>query len=477
MHIKSKDSWLKHFDFILWDLVIYALSFFMANLLYLGRTDYYSTRLYYVVFACIVLPCFFIDLAYDPFSSILRRGTITEIRNAVEYTAYNFVFTVVLLYVFKLGSLFSRAVLFLTYIIYLILIILVRVLWKRLLVKGVIRFGSKTNKSLLIIAPSKEFSELLNNINKEEYLQYDITGLCATDKDMTGETIANYPVLCNKDDIYKCAVKHNIGEVFISVNPNEIENDTVRKLVDEGIGIHLDIKKIYGFEVDEQNVSKVGIYKTLGLGLYTFTAKQTSYLILKRIFDIIISLLVMIPLGLVAILVKILYVLSGDRESIFYDHVRVGQNGKLFKMHKFRTMIPNSQEVLEELLKDEKNLEEWNEYHKLKDDPRITKAGKILRKTSLDELPQFINVLQGDMSLIGPRPLVEGELKMHNGLKLYEKVKPGITGWWACNGRSNISYEERLDLEYYYVKNCSLSLDILTILRTVYVVISRKGAE
>ena len=477
MHIKSKDSWLKHFDFILWDLVIYTISFLLANLIYLGRIDYYSTRLYSTVFACIVLPCLFIDVTYDPFSSILRRGTMTEIRNAVEYTVYNFVFSVVLLYVFKLGSLFSRVVFFLTYIIYLILIILVRVVWKRLLVKGIVRFGSNTNKSLLIIAPSREFSELLNNINKEEYLQYDITGLCATDKDMTGKEINGYPVLCNKDDIYKCAVKNNIGEVFISVNPNGIENDTVRKLVDEGIGIHLDIKKIYGFEVDEQNVSKVGIYKTLGLGLYTFTAKQTNYLILKRIFDIIISLFVMIPVGIVALCVKIAYVTTGDHSSIFYDQVRVGQNGKLFKMHKFRTMVPNAEEILEDLLKDEKIRNEWNEYHKLKEDPRITKAGRLLRRTSLDELPQFINIFKGEMSLVGPRPLIEGELKMHNGLKLYEKVKPGITGWWACNGRSNISYDERLDMEYYYVKNCSFFLDVLIIFRTVFIVVSRTGAE
>lgn len=477
MHIKSKDSWLKHFDFILWDLVIYALSFFMANLIYLGRIDYYSQRLYTAVFACIALTCLFIDITYDPFSSILRRGTMTEIRNAVEYTLYDFVFAVVLMYVFKLGSLFSRTVFILTYIIYLFLIILVRILWKKLLVKGIITFGSNTNKSLLIIAHESELPTLLSNINTDDYMQYSITGLCAIDKDLTGSEIGGYPVICNKEDIHKCVVKQNVGEVFIYANPSEIDSDTVGKLIKEGIGIHLDIRKIFGYQADEQNVDRVGIYKTLGLGLYTFTAKQANYLILKRIFDIIISLLVMIPLGLVAILVKILYVLSGDRASIFYDHVRVGQNGKLFKMHKFRSMIPNSQEVLEELLKDEKNLEEWNEYHKLKDDPRITKAGKILRKTSLDELPQFINVLQGDMSLIGPRPLVEGELKMHNGLKLYEKVRPGITGWWACNGRSNISYDERLELEYYYVKNCSLSLDVLTILRTVYVVLSRKGAE
>ena len=110
----------------------------------------------------------------------------------------------------------------------------------------------------------------------------------------------------------------------------------------------------------------------------------------------------------------------------------------------------------EEILKDPTYAKEWEEKQKLKHDHRITKTGEILRKTSMDEMPQFINVLKGEMSVIGPRPLVVDELESHGGLELYTRVKPGITGWWGCNGRSNTSYEERLELEYYYVKNCLL---------------------
>ena len=128
-------------------------------------------------------------------------------------------------------------------------------------------------------------------------------------------------------------------------------------------------------------------------------------------------------------------------------------------------MVPNAGEVLVELLKDEKYRAEWEANQKFKNDPRITKVGNFLRKTSIDELPQLMNVFVGDMSLVGPRPLVEGELADHNGLKLYQKVKPGLTGWWGCNGRSNINYKERLELEYYYVKHCSLYLDVICILR------------
>ena len=118
-----------------------------------------------------------------------------------------------------------------------------------------------------------------------------------------------------------------------------------------------------------------------------------------------------------------------------------------------------------------------NKNQKIDNDPRITKVGRFIRKTSIDEFPQFINVLKGDMSIIGPRPLVPGELKSKNGIKLYERVKPGITGWWACNGRSDIDYDERLKLEYYYINNRSLWLDIKCIFKTIEVILFKRGAK
>ena len=140
-------------------------------------------------------------------------------------------------------------------------------------------------------------------------------------------------------------------------------------------------------------------------------------------------------------------------------------------------MVPDSDAQLKELLKQEEYRKQWEENQKIIDDPRITKVGKFLRKTSIDEMPQLINVFLGEMSIVGPRPLVVNELTIHEGLKLYQKVKPGITGWWGCNGRSNIDYRERLELEYYYVKNCSFYLDVLCVVRTFFAVLNREGAE
>lgn len=203
---------------------------------------------------------------------------------------------------------------------------------------------------------------------------------------------------------------------------------------------------------------------------------ENVYFFIKRVFDIFFAILGIILLVPVYIVTKISYVITGDFNSVFYKQKRVGKHGKIIYIIKLRSMVYNADDILKELLKNPRYKEEWDKNQKLENDPRITRVGKFLRKSSLDELPQFINVLRGDMSLIGPRPLVVGELDAHGGNhQLYESVKPGISGWWAANGRSATTYEKRLELEYYYCENCSLWLDIKCIYLTVYAVLSKKG--
>ena len=214
-------------------------------------------------------------------------------------------------------------------------------------------------------------------------------------------------------------------------------------------------------------------------GVQRTSLRELGYRFIKRLFDIVCGLIGLICLIPLTILVKIISVCSGDHKSIFYTQKRIGKNGREFKLYKFRSMVPNADEILEQTLKmDKVRAEEWKKYQKFEHDPRITKIGNILRKTSLDEVPQFINILKGDMSMIGPRPLVPGELDLHDGNhEIYESVRPGITGWWACNGRSATTYAERLELEYYYVKNKSLWLDIKCVFKTISAVLTKKGAK
>lgn len=206
--------------------------------------------------------------------------------------------------------------------------------------------------------------------------------------------------------------------------------------------------------------------------------KQNIYFAFKRIFDVLVSLIGMVFLIPLIIMVKVLYILNGDFEPIMFKHKRIGRDDKIFYMYKFRTMVPNAEEKLKELLKNPEIKKEWKENHKLENDPRITKVGKFLRKSSLDEVPQVINILIGDMSLIGPRPMIGEEVDDYKENKsLLLSIRPGLTGWWACNGRSNISSEERKKLELYYVSNCNIKLDIKIIFMTIIKVIKRDGAK
>lgn len=196
--------------------------------------------------------------------------------------------------------------------------------------------------------------------------------------------------------------------------------------------------------------------------------------VIKRLFDIIVSFLGLLILSPLFLLLTIL-IKCDSKGPVFFIQKRVGRNGKKFGIFKFRTMRINAEELIASFTPEQ--LKEWKENFKLKNDPRITRVGKFLRNTSLDELPQLINIFIGNMSLVGPRPIVEEELEWYGEKKnVLLSVRPGLTGWWATNGRSEVSYPERCNYELYYVYNCSLFLDIKILFKTFSAVFSRKGA-
>ncbi len=193
---------------------------------------------------------------------------------------------------------------------------------------------------------------------------------------------------------------------------------------------------------------------------------------MKAFFDKLFSLVFITLISPFFLIISILIKFS-SRGPIFYSHKRLGKKGKFFSCIKFRTMNPEAEDLLENLL--EKNTEiksEFEKTHKIKNDPRITPIGKFLRKTSLDEIPQFINVLKGEMSIVGPRPIVEAE-KQKYGNKLNEvlTVKPGITGLWQVSGRNNLTYKKRVDLDCIYVKEKDILMDLRIIFRTIGVIL------
>lgn len=207
--------------------------------------------------------------------------------------------------------------------------------------------------------------------------------------------------------------------------------------------------------------------------------RKVLYKVVKRLIDILgglVGCVLLVPITVAVYIAR--KVLKEDDGPLFYEHLRYGKDGKKFRIYKFRSMCIDADKRLKEYLEQNEEAKiEFEENHKLKDDPRITRLGRFIRKTSIDELPQFINVLKGDMSLIGPRPIVDGEIEKYGENKgKFLSVRPGLTGYWAANGRSDITYEERMKMELYYVDNISFKLDIQIFFKTIISVIKKEGA-
>jgi Undecaprenyl-phosphate galactose phosphotransferase WbaP len=198
---------------------------------------------------------------------------------------------------------------------------------------------------------------------------------------------------------------------------------------------------------------------------------------IKRATDLAVALAVLpVAAILTAVLIVISRLTAGG--TLFYGHERIGQHGRLIKVWKFRTMHFDAERMLEDHLAANRDARiEWDLQHKLRDDPRITPIGKFLRSTSLDELPQIWNVLKGDMSLVGPRPIVKAEVPRYgNAIELYAAAKPGITGLWQVSGRTNISYDERVELDVFYIRHWSPWLDLYIMAKTIVTLAGRSGA-
>lgn len=201
---------------------------------------------------------------------------------------------------------------------------------------------------------------------------------------------------------------------------------------------------------------------------------RASYMQMKRILDVVVASIGLVILSPVFLLLAIMIKVN-SKGSVFFAHTRIGKDGKKFKMYKFRTMYENAEEMIRNFTPEQKR--EWEENYKLKEDPRITSIGKILRRTSLDELPQIINIIKGDLSIIGPRPVIDKELEKYGESKeKFLSITPGLTGYWQANGRSETTYKQRMKMELYYVDHVSLKLDLQIFFKTFISVFKREGA-
>ena len=482
MRINDKYSWAKHLDFAIIDLGSLLLSFLLSYYLKFQTLEMSGEWKRLMIFGALIN--IIIALVSNPYSGIFHRRYYNEIGRTVLLVLSNALCMALLFYALKIGSTYSREVMLYTYAFYYLVTLVLKYIWKKLLLTGIVKVSRADKIPLFLICYEENAEKNIHSVYSTDLPLYDIKGVYFVDGGAESESSLklkyykqSFDIPVVSCDYVKYIFDNNIEEVLVCVPLDRISTDDYQTLIANGVGLNLAIESTLGFQTEEQFVSEIGVNKVLSLGMFYFSPAQQFYLFVKRIFDILcglIGLLIFIP---VTLAVKLAYLFSGDTAKVLYKQKRVGLNGRIIWIWKYRSMVPNAGEMLKELLKDEKYKKEWDENQKFENDPRITKVGAFLRKTSIDELPQLLNVLHGEMSLVGPRPLVEGELEKFDGLQLYQRVKPGITGWWGCNGRSNIDYHERLELEYYYVKNCSLYLDLICILRTIVAIVKKDGAK
>lgn len=475
MPSSKNPSWMKHLDFMLLNLVVLAASFVIAYTTKFNTPTFFDSANWRTLFTLVLLTDAVLILFTSPFSGILRRGYWEDIGSSLKLALWNFIAACIVFYLFKIGEDYSREMLIMTYLFYLALSMTANALYKKFLLSHMKNKLSDSSWRIVVVTTADHAEEAVNLASASDIGSNEVIGvyLADTPDQATSQKICA-PLV---DDITSFSIRSRADEVLVLVEAQSIDSSVYETLIEHGIRVSFAIDEITGITAESKALGQTGALRTLELERYSFGTSQMFYLTVKRLFDIAfgaVGCIIMLP---VAGVVKICYVLQGDKHPLFYKQERVGLRGEPFYLYKIRTMVWNADEVLHELLKDPQYRKEWEENQKFEDDPRITKIGRFLRKTSLDEFPQFFNVLTGKMSIVGPRPLVPGELEDHHGSSLYNKVKPGITGWWGCNGRSNIDYRERLELEYYYVRHCSLYLDTVCILRTCVAIVKHDGAQ
>ena len=312
---------------------------------------------------------------------------------------------------------------------------------------------------LLVIGGPAEVANAESFLRSDRYLGYEVVDRCAP---MSADLVALRMIDAGADGVVIALSGSDGFENAMTAALKMTENRVLVIPPHMGMASGMNVQYVLG----EQSVLLVDRVETVPV------LSRTA----KRLFDVVLSAAALVVLAIPMLVVGVLVRLDGG--PAIYGHLRVGEKGRQFKCLKFRSMRPNSQGLLDDLLaRDPAAREEWEQTQKLRDDPRVTWFGRIIRKAAVDEIPQFINVLRGDMSFVGPRPVTLGELA-HYGEETdrYTSVRPGITGLWQVSGRSDLSYAQRVSLDTWYVLNWSPWHDLAIILKTIPAVLSRKGA-
>lgn len=481
MYRRKPKGWIKHLDFIILDLISLNIAYIIAYMLRQGLKSPYVTNLYAMVALIFTATDFFVILFNNTMKNVLRRGLYQEFAITFKHVITVDALVIVILFATQFRADYSRIVIYLTGALYFIPSFLLRILYKKIL-QNVLKHTGIT--SLVIFTEKDKLGELPKVISNLTISGYRINGICVMDEDCKGQEIAGVEVVENADGIIEYLCREWVDEVYFFENNHDRHKNLIDKLVEMGVVIHLDLTNIFELTTQKQTVEKMAGHRVLTFSMNYATMRQ---LILKRLMDIAAGLVgCLITLVLIVILGPFIFISSPG--PIFFAQTRIGRNGKKFKMYKFRSMYPDAEERKKELMAENRVADGM--MFKLDYDPRIIGCkkrpdgtikkgiGNFIREYSLDEFPQFFNVLIGQMSLCGTRPPTEDEwnkYELHHRARL--AIKPGITGLWQVSGRSNIiDFEEVVELDKQYIRDWSMALDMRILFKTLMVVFKKEGS-
>jgi exopolysaccharide biosynthesis polyprenyl glycosylphosphotransferase len=402
-----------------------------------------------------------------------KRGYFEEFVSIIRNQAIFSVLWVVILFLIHRSSDLSRLVFGYFIMINVILTFSFRTVFKQFMTK--IYKASKYSSRLLIVTTSNQAESIVENLIEYNEWNRILIGIVLTDKSQVGESMCGLPIVADVDSLLDYVVHHDVDEVFIN-DSIVVQKDTIREWIKElenmGVIVDLNIDIFDIPSTGKKALNRVGKYAVVTFARNIFSTRQV---VAKRMLDIAGSLV-----GMVMLIIATIFVAPAIKINspgpVFFGQTRIGKNGRKFTFYKFRSMYRDAEQRKKELMK---RNEVKGLMFKMEDDPRITKVGKFLRNTSIDELPQFWNVLHGDMSLVGTRPPTVDEFEHYEAKhKCRLSMTPGLTGLWQISGRSDIKdFDEVVKLDMQYIDNWSILKDIKILILTVWVVLTRKGSR
>ncbi len=458
---------------LLVDIVSVMLAYLIAgHLRFSDRGDWFSSYLYTVTFVIFVVICLIVFMVMNPRQQpVLEAGRFQNAAASLTNTILMAVLGVFYLFVTQTAGLISRYFVGFFYVAELLINIVFRLLYREFLIHVA---GSSTSATaVMLVVLKRDAEKIVREFSGVEGSLIRVSCITILDEDCLGETFAGVPVVGNASN-YLETHRENVYDVVFIYIPYDFEFE-LKKLIlgfeQMGVTVNVNIG-IFNLDTREKRIISFGNYSVIS---YSPVIHSVPEMFLKRLTDIVGSIV-----GLA--ICFICYIIFGpiirltSPGPVFFAQTRVGINGRRFQIYKFRTMVENAEDL-------KKNLMKQNQMNglmfKMDDDPRITSIGHFLRRTSIDELPQFWNVLKGDMSLVGTRPPTVEEYEQYKAYHMRRlSIRPGITGLWQVSGRSEIKdFEDVVRLDLKYIDQWSLLLDVRLLLQTVWIVLTGKGAK